>query len=178
MGTWKRTINIHYVQHDPRFVSSDLMMLERNLASLPDCKISQQNTLGGGSRSDEVIGSQETCDLYILAAHNLDSKEFKQWMSGVITRFSTTHTIWTPALILARVSFADLNAMLNDAVASNWYFDVVNPDHAESLPIRVANLVRMHDHLKELYRYEEAVNELVDRTEKLERALQKLSSPK
>ena len=46
------------------------------------------------------------------------------------------------------------------AIDENWYFDVIDPDHLDSLPMRVANLLRIHDHLHELSRYEKSLADL------------------
>ena len=56
----------------------------------------------------------------------------------------------------------------------NWYFDIVASDQLDSLPIRVANLLRIHDHLHELHRYSAALSSLTAQTEALKQELLQL----
>ena len=58
--------------------------------------------------------------------------------------------------------------------ASNWYFDIIHPDHLTSLPVRIANLLRIHDHLAELHRYEAELGRMQQNIRMIEAELKTL----
>jgi hypothetical protein len=64
--------------------------------------------------------------------------------------------------------------VLEQTLNSNWYFDLLHPDHLSSLPVRVANLLRMHDHLHELLRYEKELKRMQADIGRIEAELQAL----
>ena len=53
------------------------------------------------------------------------------------------------------------------AAGMNWYFDILSMEHIDSMPIRVANLLRIHDHLHELERYQNTLATLNHRVDQL-----------
>ena len=111
------------------------------------------------------------CDLLVIAARNIDEDNFIDWIKGVALRLQNSGNIKTPAIIQANVSQNTQRGLLRWAIESNWYFDIVGSDHISSLPIRVANFLRLHDHLQEVNRMQKAVNELTDRVQQLESEL-------
>ena len=58
--------------------------------------------------------------------------------------------------------------LMTKIVKSNWYYDILSPDENHSIPTRAANLIRIHDHLKELYKYDTMLHDLKNQVEKLE----------
>lgn len=161
-----RTLRLFYWNADPRVLDADLMQLEKLLKRLGDVKLTSIKSL-------DLI-PKDGCDLLIIAAHSIPKKEFPKWLMGLRARIHSNGRIWVPALILADVGFEVLADILTDVTAENWYFDILLPSHVESLPIRVANLLRIHDHLHELNRYELAIAEVSNRVKDLESELQKL----
>jgi hypothetical protein len=71
-------------------------------------------------------------------------------------------------LIVAELPVNEARLLMEHAIKSNWYFDVVRPEHLDSLPVRVANLLRIHDHFHELRRNSETLDRLQDRVNMLE----------
>ncbi|MBM4251235.1 MAG: hypothetical protein FJ146_04650 [Deltaproteobacteria bacterium] len=161
-----RPLRLFYWNADPRVLDADLMQLEKLLKRLGDVKLTSIKSL-------DLI-PQDGCDLLIIAAHSIPKKEFPKWLMGLRSRIHGNGKIWVPALILADVGFDILADILTEVTAENWYFDILMPLHVESLPIRVANLLRIHDHLHELDRYELAIVEVSTRVKELESELMKL----
>jgi len=159
----KKHLRICYWNAEPRFVFPGKMALEKKLGLLGDVTFVELQSL-----DDKNF---HPCDLLIIAGGNLDDEAFTKWITAVRKRVKQQGKIWTPALILASISFSTLDENLVEAVKSNWYFDVLNADHLESLPIRVANLLRIHDHLHELRRYDEQLEVLNEQVEELQRQL-------
>lgn len=165
-----RVLRIYYWNADPRVVDADRMQLEKLLKRLGDIKLTTIKSL-------ELV-PKDGCDLLMIAAHSVPKKEFAKWLMGLRSRIHSNGGIWVPALILADIGFDVLSEILTDVAAENWYFDIIMPSHVESLPIRVANLLRIHDHLHELNRYALAISEVSNRVRDLEVELQRLRSSK
>ena len=100
------------------------------------------------------------CDLLIISAEGIDDEQFPVWLKNISTRIPKAHTIPVPALIFATVSPVVQRELLRWAVVGNWYFDIVDPDHVTSLPVRVANFLRLHDHLHEIRRMSDVMRSL------------------
>jgi hypothetical protein len=158
-----RTLRVKYLVADKRFVDADRMLLETNLRRLTDVTLSEIKSID----DPDFL----PCDLLIVAAKNVAAIDFGKWLEGFRKRIHNQGNIWIPALILTQVEFEDLRDILLDAVNDNWYFDVINADHISSLPIRVANLLKIHDHLHEMDRYERSLSDLGDKIAKLEAQL-------
>jgi hypothetical protein len=136
------------------------MMIESHLKRLGDLKVEAVKDLS----SPEVI----PCDLMVVGAQKVPEEAFSGWFSALRSKMVSNASIWTPALVIADVSFEVLRSLLVQAVQDNWYFDIVNPRQISSLPIRVANLLRIHDHLHELRRYALALDEIQGQVRELE----------
>ncbi len=165
-----RVLRIFYWNADPRVVDADRMQLEKLLKRLGDIKLTTIKSL------DQL--PKDGCDLLIIAAHSVPKKEFPKWLMGLRSRIHSSGVIWVPALILADIGFEVLSEILTEVAAENWYFDIIMPLHVESLPIRVANLLRIHDHLHELNRYAVAISEVSTKVRDLEIELQLMKSSK
>ena len=111
------------------------------------------------------------CDLLIISAMHLAEEDFCRWIRNLHSTIESQGNVWTPAVIVAEVSFTTIRQLLDWATEINWYFDVILPDHLQSLAVRILNLLRIHDHLHELYRYETELNALQKRLDGLETRL-------
>jgi hypothetical protein len=161
-----RTLRIAHWSTDPRLVDADAMVLEKHLKRLGEVTVERVKTL------EDALAAPR--DLIIVAAQRVDAGAFAGWLDGLRKRLTAQGGIWVPALILADVPFDVLSEILPAAVADNWYFDILAPAHAASLPIRVANLLRIHDHLHELKRYAAAVDDITTKVTMLESQMRDL----
>lgn len=159
----ERTLQVKYLVADKRFVDADRMVLEKHLKRISDVKLTEIKSI------DDV--DFLPCDLLVVAAKNVAAIDFKKWITGFRKRVHAQGNVWVPALILTEVEFEDLRDILLEAVNENWYFDVMHSSHMASLPIRVANLLKINDHLHELDRYEKALVDLGEKVTKMEAQL-------
>jgi len=155
-----RPLKIAHWNPDPRYVSISHIELEKELGLLAELTISPVKTID--SLADEGF------DLLVVSAQHVPESEFSKWLLGLKSRIEVQGNIWVPALIVADVGVKFLREVLAPAIASNWYFDILAKDHISSLPVRVANLVRIHDHLRELRRYAAMIDTLNQRVDQLE----------
>lgn len=160
-----RKLKLKYWNAEARIVDADRANLEQHLRRLGEVEITAVKSLDGPDLFP--------VDLILIAAQMIPPTEFPKWLSGVRRRFQAADKIWIPAVILADVPFDVLSGLLPEAVRDNWYFDILSPSHVASLPIRVANLLRINDHLHELKRYAEAIDEVSKKVRALEAALGK-----
>jgi len=115
------------------------------------------------------------CDLLVVFAKHLGEEELITWLSGFEKRMAQQQQgIWIPALIVNACEMTRVVEVLEQTLNSNWYFDLLHPDHLSSLPVRVANLLRMHDHLHELLRYEKELKRMQTDIGRIEAELQAL----
>lgn len=105
------------------------------------------------------------CDLLILTSEQVPEEEFYNWLVNYSKRIHRQSSIKIPTVVISEVSFFMQKKFMLDAVKSNWYFDIVSKEHLESLPIRITNLLRIHDHIHEIHRYE---NSLISLQEKVD----------
>ncbi len=158
-----RTLKLKYWNAEARFVDADRANLEQHLRRLGEVEVTTIRALDG----PDLL----PVDLLLIAAQMIPSQDFPQWLGGLRKRFQTREKIWIPAVILADVPFEVLSGLLPEAVKDNWYFDILAPAHIASLPIRVANLLRINDHLQEMKRYADAVDEVTQKVRALETSL-------
>lgn len=141
---------------------------ERHIKFLPQIDIYQLNSLDDPDFFP--------CDLLIIYAAQISENDLSTWIEGVKKRIKAQGKIWTPSLILSPAGFGELSEWLHEYANSNWYFDIIHPDQWSSLPIRVANLLRIHDHLHELYRYQDQLTAMQDKVTAIEQELRELSA--
>jgi hypothetical protein len=127
-------------------------------------RISEVEFISLPSLKPEDISS---CDVSIICGPN-DTALTRPWLEKLVQQFSQPQLIRQPVVILSSWNLEQLSEILNFTIQQNWYFDIINPDHIASLPIRLANLIRLHDHLKELANYDRIVRELSDKVQELE----------
>lgn len=111
------------------------------------------------------------CDLLVATALYIDEEMFPEWLKGVEGRLTRQGGIRVPMIIFAKVSEPVQRGLLRAAVESNWYFDIINPEHVSSLPMRAANFLRLHDHLHEIKRMDEELRNLTQKVLTLEEGL-------
>lgn len=155
----KRKIRICYWDQQNRHVDVAKLNLQLHLKMLGDIDLVELQTLNDPQK--------HPCDLLMIAAENIPAEKFPEWIEALENRIVRIGDIWTPALIFSKLDFNVLEQILMKSTMSNWYFDVIDPDHLNSLPIRVANLLRIHDHLHELNRYENRLSELESKVKQL-----------
>lgn len=161
-----RSFRLRYWHADPRVVDAERARLEQSLAKVGDVRVDTLRSL-----DDPGL---HPCDLLVVAAQAIPRDGFAKWLGGFKERFHRQGGIWVPVLIVADVPFEGLREILPDAARANWYFDIMAPEHVASLPIRVANLLRIHDHLHEMKRYATALDDINAKVEALETELQHL----
>jgi len=157
-----------YWDTEKRHFDSFKANFERHIKFLPQLTLYQLTSLD----DPEFF----PCDLLIIYAAHIPDEELPQWIEGLKKRIQAGGKIWTPSLILSPVGFGELSEWLHEYADSNWYFDIIHPDQWTSLPIRVANLLRIHDHLHELYRYQDQLTSLQERITTIEQELIKLTT--
>jgi hypothetical protein len=128
----------------PGFISAASAALDQQIRELVQVEMIPLKHL------DEPAGTP--CDLLIISAEGLDEDHFSSWIQSVGARVPKAQGIPVPSIVFAAVPAPIQREMLRWAVDGNWYFDIVDPDHVASLPVRVANFLRLHDHLHEIRR--------------------------
>jgi len=166
----RRPLRVRYWNAEARVVDAERLTLESHLRRLGDVTVTSATTL------EDAYSA--TPDLIIVAAPRMDETAFPTWLAGIRKRMQALHGIWTPVVVLADVGFEVLADQILVASADNWYVDVVSPAHVSSLPIRIANLLRIHDHLHEMHRYATAVSEVSGKVQTLEAEVERLRRSK
>jgi hypothetical protein len=144
-------------------VSASLGLIETELKRLATVEIVKLKALDDRSFLP--------CDLLVITAGYIEPDAFSQWVQGVETRLAKQAGITVPSVIYASVPESIQRGLLRWAVESNWYFDIIDPDHVSSLPIRVANFLRIHDHLHEIRRMNEQLQTLSEKAQNFEAQL-------
>ncbi len=96
-------------------------------------------------------------------------------MKGIESRVLAQDGIKIPVIVFGHVDLQTQRALLAWAVQQNWYFDIVQPEHIKSLSMRVANILRIHDHLHEIARMMRHMSDLQDRVTEVESLLSGLT---
>lgn len=121
-----------------------------------------------------MTANLQDIDLLILQARHIDTDGFEPWLRRQESYLIKNCSIPVPCLILRDMSFAELSNIYLERAQNNWYVDILGTEEVNSLPIRIANLLRIYDHLRELRRYESSVLQLQNRVDDLEKQLQAL----
>ncbi len=163
----KRNIRICYWDSEKRYFGAHKAAFENQMQILGEIQ-----TVKISSLEDPKFFP---CDLLVVSAEHVPEDEFLKWLTGIETRIMSQDKIWTPALILADIEFSTLHQLLPFASKSNWYFDIVHPQHLLSMPIRIANLLRIHDHLHELKRYDDKLNAMQNKIVEIENLMRSIT---
>lgn len=170
LSPFKRRLRLCYWDAAHKYFGAHKLVFEKKLKLLGDLELVELKTL-----DDARI---HPCDVLIVAAEHVPEHDFGRWLADFRKKVLQQNRIWVPALFLSRAGFEDLEGILSEIVATNWYFDILNPDHVDSLPVRVANLLRIHDHLHELQRYDARQQALQTQVAEIEKALQTMRDGK
>lgn len=169
-NSFHRPLRVCYFNLDAKTIDSKRIALEKKLNLLGSVSI--YNIKG---MTDPNINP---CDLLVLAAQRIPHDEFNNWLGEFSKKIEKQGHIWIPTMIFSDVPFHILRETLEKAVQMNWYFDIIRDDHLDSIPIRVANLLRIHDHLHELDRYENTLNSLSAKLDHVKKELYQLKDSK
>jgi hypothetical protein len=167
-----RPLKICYWNSEKRFAGTQKSTLENYLKLLsPELNLTLVDT------SDQ-IEALLPLDLLIVSADHVADDAFSKWVGNLQSKLVRQNGVWIPAIFLANIKFDALLEMLKSTYQSNFYFDVISGNHLESLPLRVANLLRIHDHIHEIGRFEQQYNSLQDVVKKLENEIKSLKGQK
>ena len=158
-----RRRRICYWDPQSNAVSTNKINFEMHLKFLPNFDLSELRSL-----DDQ---SFHPCDLLIVNALSIPDDDFLIWLEGINKRVLTQNKIWTPAVLVSECKFGELSSEVHEFANNNWYFDLINPANMDSMPIRVANLLKIHDHLHELWRYEKELNTMQKQVSDIEQKL-------
>jgi hypothetical protein len=113
-------------------------------------------------------------DVLFISADGIEDEQYPVWLKGISTRIPKAHGIPVPTIIFGNISSAVQSEILRWAVEGNWYFDIVDPGHVSSLTVRVANFLRIHDHLHEIRRMSSASKTLEDKVADMEKQIEQI----
>lgn len=150
-----RPIRIAYVALDPKILDPIVVAVREQFALL--------GPVEWIAVSDLFDIQQSGLDLCVVDGTQRPSDSLLTWLTKLPRRLEGTPHVWTPVIVLADVPSAQWAPLWRRWVEHNFYVDLISPKHLESFPVRAATLVRIHDHLKELWRYEEELRSLRDR---------------
>lgn len=154
-----RPIKICVLNQEPRIADRHLASIESELSKICDFDLIKITSID----DDEFF----PCDLLIIIAHTLESDDLITWVKGLAGRMEKSGKILTPALIVGEDIDLAARGLMKFAAAENWYFDLVDVEHVNSIAIRAANLIRIHDHIHELGRYENSITKLENQVKDL-----------
>lgn len=163
-----RCLKIAYYNTDPMVVDRLSLILENKIKSLGEFNMLPINSL-----DDENL---KPCDLLIVTAQQIPEEDIGKWLKKLSGRVTRQASIWIPALIISDAPYKTLQNIMPEAIQMNWYFDIVATEHLDSLPIRIANLLRIHDHLHEIKRYQKTVESLQQQTNSLLKEVENLKA--
>jgi hypothetical protein len=160
-GVVKNQLRACYWNSEKKFFGINKALLEKQLKF-----VGRQVSLKELGSLEEMVSSP--CDILIVASDHVPHDKFGGWLASIQSKILKNNGIWVPTIFVSSCGFENLLELLTSVYQSNFYFDVVASEHLDSLPIRVANLLRIHDHLHELQRYEQQYNSLQGAVKTLE----------
>ncbi len=140
-----------FLIHDARLADRYLARVEATLKSISEVK-----TLVISSGTDPKLNR---CSILIVFANNLDDQQMVTWVKGIAKRLDP-ESINIPWLIICESSEGVQKELLRYALDENWYFDLVSPEHLDSLTTRIGSLIRISDHISEIHRYDAEIKTL------------------
>lgn len=161
-----KKIKIAELSLTPKIVSQVGAFVESHLKTFFDAHVT--------TVKDQSQIVSENFDLGLIQAQELETAEFVQWLNGFEKKRSEVDLIQIPFVIVTPVNPGQIVAFFSRVVQTNWYFDLIHPMQLQSLPIRVANLIRIKLHIGELQRYNLELDQMALKIEELERKLQTL----
>lgn len=88
-------------------------------------------------------------------------------LKAIERQLRSSGKVWPASLVIGSYPVEQTADLFQMILSSNWNFDVVDPDHLESLPTRVCNLIRIQEHLQELRHYDKQLQDLESEVAKL-----------
>lgn len=140
-----------FLIHDARLADRYLARVEATLKSISEVK-----TVTISSGTDPKLNK---CSILIVFANNLDDQQMITWVKGISKRLDPS-SVNIPWLIICESSEDVQKELLRYALEENWYFDLVSPEHLDSLTTRIGSLIRISDHIHELKRYDDEIKAL------------------
>ncbi len=121
-------------------------------------------------KTDNIRGVQ--ADLIIVSSP-LGGEELLRWIQRLIDdKNKDKNSIWTPILFVTDADLSEVESLVWKCISeTNWYFDIVNRDNLEFLSIRIAFLLKVSDHIREIEEYDQKISELSSRVVALENAV-------
>jgi hypothetical protein len=157
-----------YVNSDTKTLETSVAFFEKRLQLISNLELIQVSSL-------DLIDSKGQADLVIINAPPLEKDGFLRWVEKIGSKLGKDTGIPVPCIFFSRLTFSNLEQMWETFYKQNWYFDILHPEHMDSLPIRLANLLRIHDHLHEIHRYERELQDLHKKLSELEKNIKKMS---
>ena len=158
--------NIGFWSYFKSSTSSAAISVEENLKSLPQISLSKID----GVSKEQLSG----IDLIVIDAMELEIDEPILWIDKLFKKIVSNNNIPIPCLIINKAHNLDIAIDIFEHIRSNFYYDFINPNHLGSLSMRMANLIKIHDHLHELSRYEKELTSLQKQTDQLQQQLLEL----
>lgn len=162
----QRRIRVCSWNATPGFISAASAAVEQQLRQLVQLDIIEVKSL-----DDPAISP---CDLLLISADGFEEDQYPVWLKTISGRIPKAHGINVPTIIFGALSAPIQAEILRWAFEGNWYFDIVDFEHITSLPVRVANFLRIHDHLHEIRRMSEEMKSLDARVIEMESKLSSL----
>ena len=156
---------VRHLNLAPKIINRLVVQIERAIRALAPLDI---------EGITDLAQLESNCDLLLIDGTRVPEEEFVSWVARLQQKVAGQGSIWTPAIILSHSNLDTLADLIEPAARENWYFDVVHPDHLESLPIRVANLLRIHDHMREILRYQDVLGSLQEQVEAMDNRISTL----
>lgn len=168
-----RRMRVCHWNATPGFVSAASAAIEQRLKLLLELELVEVRSL-----DDPAI---KPTDVLFISAEGLEDEQYPAWLKSISPRIPRAHGIPAPTIIFGDISPAVQSEILRWAVEGNWYFDIVEPGQVSSLTVRVANFLRIHDHLHEIRRMSEAMKlldaKVADMEAQMEKVLKGSKSP-
>lgn len=159
----QRPLKICVVNQEPRLVDRHLAAIESELKKIYEVELEKISSV------DNI--ADQPCDLLIVIAHQLEAEELVTWVKALGKRIEKNNAVSIPSLIIGQDLEVPSKDLMSFAISENWYFDLISAEHLGSLAIRAANLIRIHDHIHELGRYESTIKNLENQVKELEEKL-------
>jgi hypothetical protein len=159
-----RRMRVCHWNATPGFVSAASAAIEHQLKLLIKLDLVEVKSL-----DDPAL---KPTDVLFISADGLEDEQYPAWLKSISARIPRAHGIPTPTIIFGQISPAVQSELLRWAVEGNWYFDIVEPGQVSSLTVRVANFLRIHDHLHEIRRMGETMQHLDAKVADMERQME------
>jgi hypothetical protein len=154
-----RNLRITYFDESPKALNLEKVDFELKLKRVFDIAINQTSNI-------DQVRADDT-DLIVAFPSTADGESLMKWIQRYENR--TAQNLSTiPLLVIFRVGFQTVNDAFLISHASNRYFDIIHPEHLDSLPVRILNLLKIRDHIAEIGRYDATLKELIKKVSDLE----------